>query len=50
MHLPAEIRQVPLRTTGACRFPRTWEEFKQLKQQVRDSTVQQLERRFLPTP
>jgi DNA-binding NtrC family response regulator len=46
-HLPAEIRQVPLRTVGGAPLPRTWEEFKQLKQQVRDATVQQLERRFL---
>jgi DNA-binding NtrC family response regulator len=46
-HLPAEIRQVPIRTTGGAPLPRTWEEFKQLKQQIRDSTVQQLERRFL---
>ena len=28
-------------------LPHTWEEFKQLKQQVRDAAVQQLERRFL---
>jgi transcriptional regulator with PAS, ATPase and Fis domain len=46
-HLPAEIRQVPLRNTGGASLPRTWEEFKRLKQQVRDSAVQQLERRFL---
>ena len=45
--LPAEIRQVPVRTTGGAPLPCTWEEFKQLKQQVRDTTVQQLERRFL---
>jgi DNA-binding NtrC family response regulator len=45
--LPAEIRQVPVRTIGGAPLPCTWEEFKQLKQQVRDTTVQQLERRFL---
>ena len=28
-------------------LPRSWEEFKRLKQQVRDAAVQQLERRFL---
>jgi len=32
---------------GRAPLPGTWEEFKQLKQQVRDTTVQQLERRFL---
>ena len=40
---------------GRCRLalpadrplPHTWEEFKTLKQQVRDSAVHQLERRFL---
>jgi two-component system NtrC family response regulator len=28
-------------------LPETWEEFKRLKQQVRDAAVQELERRFL---
>jgi DNA-binding NtrC family response regulator len=46
-HLPAEIRQTTLRPTTSSSLPHTWEEFKQLKQQVRDSAVQQLERRFL---
>jgi DNA-binding NtrC family response regulator len=46
-HLPAEIRQVPLRTDGGAPLPSTWEGFKQLKQQIRDSAVQQLERSFL---
>ena len=45
-HLPAEIRQAPPRPT-VTQLPRTWEEFKRLKQQVRDSAVQELERRFL---
>lgn len=46
-HLPTEIRQVtPRRSTGTP-LPHTWEEFKRLKQQVRDSAVQQLEQRFL---
>ena len=46
-HLPAEIRQVSIRRAASAPLPRTWEEFKRLKQQVRDSAVQQLERRFL---
>jgi transcriptional regulator with GAF, ATPase, and Fis domain len=46
-HLPPEIRQVAVRTAAGSSLPRTWEEFKRLKQQVRDSAVQQLERRFL---
>jgi DNA-binding NtrC family response regulator len=45
-HLPSEIRQTSLR---ACHgeLPQTWEEFKKLKQQIRDTAVQELERRFL---
>ena len=45
-HLPAEIRQAPSRSAAAP-LPKTWEEFKRLKQQVRDAAVQELERRFL---
>jgi DNA-binding NtrC family response regulator len=45
-HLPAEIRQAPPRPT-ATQLPRTWEEFKRLKQQVRDAAVQEIERRFI---
>ena len=45
-HLPAEIRQARPRSTGT-RLPRNWEEFKKLKQQVRDAAVQELGRRFL---
>jgi DNA-binding NtrC family response regulator len=45
-HLPPEIRQAPtLRTVS--QLPDTWEEFKRLKQQVRDAAVEDLERRFL---
>ncbi|MEN6493039.1 MAG: sigma-54 dependent transcriptional regulator [Thermoguttaceae bacterium] len=45
-HLPAEIRQTP--TTGfVSQLPHSWEEFKKLKQQVRDAAVEDLERRFL---
>ncbi|MEN6452147.1 MAG: sigma-54 dependent transcriptional regulator [Thermoguttaceae bacterium] len=46
-HLPEEIRRVPVRASSGAPLPQTWEEFKRLKQQVRDSAVQQLERRFL---
>lgn len=45
-HLPAEIRQASPRST-VTQLPQTWEEFKKLKQQVRDAAVQDLERRFL---
>jgi len=45
-HLPPEIRQTPSRST-LTQLPETWEEFKRLKQQVRDAAVQELERRFL---
>jgi DNA-binding NtrC family response regulator len=46
-HLPEEIRRVHVRAASGVPLPRSWEEFKRLKQQVRDSAVQQLERRFL---
>jgi DNA-binding NtrC family response regulator len=45
-HLPPEIRQAPPRRAAAQPLPPTWEEFKKLKQQVRDSVVQDLECRF----
>jgi len=45
-HLPPEIRQAPKRS-AVTHLPNNWEEFKQLKQQVRDAAVQELERRFL---
>jgi len=45
-HLPPEIRQAPPRPTERP-LPRNWEEFKRLKQQIRDAAVQALERRFL---
>ena len=44
--LPPEIRQAPRRST-IMQLPSNWEEFKRLKQQVRDAAVQELERRFL---
>jgi DNA-binding NtrC family response regulator len=46
-HLPAEIRQTSVSSASSTSLPHTWEEFKRLKQQVRDSAVEQLERRFL---
>jgi transcriptional regulator with PAS, ATPase and Fis domain len=45
-HLPEEIRKAAPRTT-VTQLPNNWEEFKRLKQQVRDAAVEQLERRFL---
>ncbi|MFZ5831751.1 MAG: sigma-54-dependent transcriptional regulator [Planctomycetota bacterium] len=45
-HLPAEIRQASARPSGTT-LPTNWEDFKRLKQQVRDAAVQDLERRFL---
>jgi DNA-binding NtrC family response regulator len=45
-HLPPEIRKSPP-PSAVGRLPATWEEFKKLKQQVRDASVQELERRFL---
>ncbi len=45
-HLPEEIRKSAPRTTVS-QLPQTWEEFKRLKQHVRDAAVEQLERRFL---
>jgi DNA-binding NtrC family response regulator len=45
-HLPAEIRQAPLRAS-VTQLPRTWSEFKNLKRQVASTAVQELERRFL---
>ena len=44
--LPPEIRQ-PSIATEVTQLPEKWEDFKRLKQQVRDMTVRQLERRFL---
>jgi len=45
-HLPEEIRKAAPRTTVS-QLPQNWEEFKRLKQQVRDAAVDQLERRFI---
>jgi DNA-binding NtrC family response regulator len=46
-HLPPEIRQAAPRGKSVQQLPRTWEEFKKLKQQVRDNAVQDLECRFI---
>jgi DNA-binding NtrC family response regulator len=48
-HLPVEIRQTPVRAAPfpTQALPKTWDEFKRLKQQVRDAAVEELERRFL---
>jgi len=45
-HLPPEIRQAAPAAT-VTQLPQSWDEFKRLKQQVRDSVVEDLERRFL---
>jgi len=45
-HLPREILQARPRST-VMQIPPSWEEFKKLKQQVKDAAVQELERRFL---
>ena len=45
-HLPHEIRQAPAQPSVS-QLPKRWEEFKRLKQQVRDAAVDELERRFL---
>jgi len=45
-HLPPEMRQAPLSETVS-ELPRNWEEFRTVKQEVRDAAVQELERRFL---
>ena len=45
-HLPPEIRQTSVQTKPS-ELPGTWKQFKVLKQQIRDKTVQDLQRRFL---
>jgi len=45
-HLPPEIRRAPPLST-VTQLPRSWEEFKKLKHQVRDAAVQEVELRFL---
>jgi DNA-binding NtrC family response regulator len=45
-HLPPEIRQSLWRPPAAP-LPRSWQEFRKLKQQMRNAAVQDLQRRFL---
>jgi DNA-binding NtrC family response regulator len=45
-HVPAEVRQVSAQPSAA-ELPRSWNEFKRLKRQVKEAAVNQLERRFL---
>ncbi len=45
-HVPAEVRQVSAQPSAG-ELPRSWVEFKRLKRQVKEATVNQLERRFL---
>ncbi len=45
-HLPLEVRQAPARAAVA-QLPHTWEEFRKLKEQVTEATVQDLESRFV---
>ncbi len=45
-HLPDEVRGAPpLAVAGP--IPRTWDEFRKLKRQIKDRAVRELERRFL---
>ncbi|MCS7303865.1 MAG: sigma-54 dependent transcriptional regulator [Thermoguttaceae bacterium] len=46
VHLPLEIRQAPVRASLPP-LPITWEEFRQLKERVADSAIEELERRFV---
>lgn len=45
-HLPPELRPCPPSRQGTP-LPRTWEEFKQFKREIRETTIDDLERRFL---
>jgi two-component system NtrC family response regulator len=45
-HLPPEIRRTPL-AASVMALPRSWEEFRRFKRQIRDSAAADLERRFL---
>jgi transcriptional regulator with GAF, ATPase, and Fis domain len=45
-HLPSEICAAPAQS-GITQLPRGWEEFRRLKQEVRDAAGQELERRFV---
>ncbi len=45
-HLPREMQKLQVRTTPAA-IPKTWEEFRALKRSMCESTVQELECRFV---
>jgi len=45
-HLPSELQQTPLLSLPAS-IPQTWEEFKAFKRQMYESTVEELECRFI---
>ncbi len=44
-HLPPEVRGMTIQ--ASYQLPRSWEEFKELKRQVRDAAIEELERKFL---
>ena len=45
-HLPREVRMAQSRPEGP-RLPQSWEDFKILKQQIKDAAIQEIERRFV---
>ncbi len=45
-HLPPEMQRVPVRPTHTS-IPRTWEDFRALKRQAYESTIQELECQFI---
>jgi DNA-binding NtrC family response regulator len=45
-HLPSEVQQTPSRPSSVS-IPRTWEEFKALKRRMYESTIEELECRFV---
>ena len=45
-HLPSEVRGAPSQPT-ITQLPHEWEDFKRLKQEIRDGAVRDLERRYL---
>jgi len=46
VHLPRELQQAPARDVLS-RIPHRWSEFKDLKQQVQDAAIREMEKRFL---
>ena len=45
-HMPPEMQRIPVRPTHAA-IPRTWEEFRALKRQACEGTIQELECQFI---